>query len=93
MKRDSHPAVIESDNSGEPATVVYSGARDAKIAHGYIHRPVFPNRLVKTGWHFDSPQTGRLWLRGDDEGVSWSRGYHDGQDLLAACKLVWSAAR
>ena len=80
---------------GEPvtATVVY-GHFKPRIVQGHIWRPVLASEYGAPGWHFDSEQISmRLYLRETEEGLVWSRGHHDGKDLLAACKLVWSAPR
>jgi len=75
---------------GEPATIIYGRTRP-KVVHGHLtHRA----KRVAAGWLFVFASPGvvsELFLRDEEEGTGWSRGHHDGKDLLAACLLQWSA--
>lgn len=72
---------------GEPATVIY-GRIYPKVLHGQLVRR---QTYLVGGWIFTSSTNGELFLRDEEEGTGWSRGHHDGKDLLAACLPLWSA--
>ena len=79
---------------GTPITAII---RD-EIVHGFARR----TRFYTSWWVFSlkqgpnaarRPPAARLILNAESYGAVWSRGHHDGADLLAASALIRSAPR